>query len=130
MHYSTVIAIVAAIAPFAAADCCYPTNNICSDGTEPTPYCGYGSCNVFGCACEGGCRGAAAAKSSSNSIAADNTATADAFHAANVDGSGELTLQQFTQYVGAQDDDAVYVELFDKYDTDGNGVITLEEILQ
>lgn len=30
--------------------------DICADGTDPTPFCGYGKCNIFGCACEGGCR--------------------------------------------------------------------------
>ncbi|XP_078689835.1 uncharacterized protein LOC144921080 [Branchiostoma floridae x Branchiostoma belcheri] len=28
----------------------------CRDGTEPTPYCGYGPCNMWGCNCKGGCR--------------------------------------------------------------------------
>lgn len=29
---------------------------LCNDGTESTPYCGYGTCNIFGCNCDGGCR--------------------------------------------------------------------------
>lgn len=29
---------------------------VCNDGTEGTPYCGYGSCNIFGYNCAGGCR--------------------------------------------------------------------------
>ncbi|XP_035663063.1 uncharacterized protein LOC118406825 [Branchiostoma floridae] len=28
----------------------------CYDGTQGTPYCGYGPCNWFGCNCRGGCR--------------------------------------------------------------------------
>ncbi|KAH9388474.1 hypothetical protein TYRP_023443 [Tyrophagus putrescentiae] len=28
----------------------------CGDCTLPTPYCGYGPCNIFGCNCDGGCR--------------------------------------------------------------------------
>ncbi|TGZ79457.1 hypothetical protein EX30DRAFT_342336 [Ascodesmis nigricans] len=28
----------------------------CADGTQGTPYCGYGPCNIFGCNCDGGCR--------------------------------------------------------------------------
>ncbi|TGZ79455.1 hypothetical protein EX30DRAFT_397042 [Ascodesmis nigricans] len=48
-----------------AKDCCHPflggCPNIpiipcCGDGTPPTPYCGYGQCNIFGCNCDGGCR--------------------------------------------------------------------------
>ena len=29
---------------------------LCADCTSPTPYCGYGRCNFFGCDCAGGCR--------------------------------------------------------------------------
>ena len=45
--------------------CCHPTwygclgpgvGQACKDGTAPTPYCGYGGCNLFGCDCNGGCR--------------------------------------------------------------------------
>lgn len=36
----------------------------------------------------------------------------DAFQSANVDGTGNLTLAQYTQYMGAADDDAVYVNWF------------------
>ncbi|XP_078689871.1 uncharacterized protein LOC144921103 [Branchiostoma floridae x Branchiostoma belcheri] len=28
----------------------------CADGTQGTPYCGRGPCNIFGCNCNGGCR--------------------------------------------------------------------------
>lgn len=35
----------------------YCASTICKDGTPKTgPYCGYQSCNVFGCNCGGGCR--------------------------------------------------------------------------
>ncbi|KAE8155017.1 hypothetical protein BDV25DRAFT_146854 [Aspergillus avenaceus] len=37
--------------------CCYKVDkDRCADGTAGTPFCGYGPCNIFGCACEGGCR--------------------------------------------------------------------------
>ena len=37
--------------------CCYSdANNKCGDCTDGTPNCGYGPCNFFGCACDGGCR--------------------------------------------------------------------------
>lgn len=30
---------------------------VCDDGTKITgSYCGHGSCNIFGCRCDGGCR--------------------------------------------------------------------------
>lgn len=52
-------------------DCCYSFNYVncpgvggsatdkCADCSDDTPYCGYGKCNIFGCACAGGCRSGA-----------------------------------------------------------------------
>lgn len=34
----------------------YCNSEICGDGTPPTPHCGKGPCNIFGCNCDGGCR--------------------------------------------------------------------------
>lgn len=45
------------ILPMAVAACCRPKPlHNCDDGTRPSPWCGYGTCNIFGCACKGGCR--------------------------------------------------------------------------
>lgn len=50
------------------ADCCYnhailsPNDRnkvldyLCNDGTQSTPCCGNGGCNIFCCNCDGGCR--------------------------------------------------------------------------
>lgn len=54
MQLSTILAILSAITPFAAADCCYKDEGYCRDGTMGTPYCGVGPCNVLGCDCDGG----------------------------------------------------------------------------
>ena len=42
----------------ATADCCncHDGHYGCYDGTECTPCCGYGGCNIFCCNCDGGCR--------------------------------------------------------------------------
>ncbi|KAK0660184.1 hypothetical protein DIS24_g3418 [Lasiodiplodia hormozganensis] len=132
MQPSTLFVILSAIAPFAAAACCRAdSNGICGDGTTGTPYCGYGPCDWTGCNCKGGCRsGSAAAMGSAVEAGASEVPSAtDAFNAANVDGTGNLTLHQYTQYVGAADDDKAYVEWFDKHDTNGDGVLSLEEAL-
>ncbi|CAL8128821.1 unnamed protein product [Orchesella dallaii] len=35
----------------------YSSRKVCGDGTDPTPCCGYKSCNIFCCNCsDGGCR--------------------------------------------------------------------------
>ncbi|KAA8619179.1 hypothetical protein Ptr902_03560 [Pyrenophora tritici-repentis] len=39
----------------ALSACCYPDiYTTCGDGTQGTPRCGIGNCNIFGCACDGG----------------------------------------------------------------------------
>lgn len=41
----------------ALADCCDQAGGIsgeCADGTDATPCCGVGSCNLFCCNCDGG----------------------------------------------------------------------------
>lgn len=69
MHSKFVLtsaAILLGLLALANADCCYYTYNCkeidgkkttrCDDCYEPSHYCGVGSCNVFGCNCDGGCR--------------------------------------------------------------------------
>ena len=34
----------------------YEASKYCMDCSLGTPHCGKGPCNLFGCACEGGCR--------------------------------------------------------------------------
>ncbi|XP_013421533.1 protein Diedel [Lingula anatina] len=49
--------VIATIVNEAKAACCKEDKSgWCIDCTESTPYCGYGKCNIFGCACDGGCR--------------------------------------------------------------------------
>ncbi|PRW44326.1 Diedel [Chlorella sorokiniana] len=67
---AALLAALLLVLPAAQAECCFPhcvkwvngpegpmcLVEKCGDGTEPTPYCGYGKCNIFGCNCDGGCR--------------------------------------------------------------------------
>ena len=40
-----------------ANECCYPDmSGQCLDGSEATPCCGFGACNIFCCNCDDGCR--------------------------------------------------------------------------
>ncbi|XP_013398938.1 uncharacterized protein LOC106165317 isoform X2 [Lingula anatina] len=52
---------LAALIQQAESVCCgakfkYLGGNICADCTKSTPYCSYGKCNIFGCACASSCR--------------------------------------------------------------------------
>ncbi|XP_013416208.1 protein Diedel [Lingula anatina] len=52
-----VACVMATIIQEAEAACCRKDRGwYCADCTKATPYCGYGSCNIFGCACKDGCR--------------------------------------------------------------------------
>ncbi|XP_013416209.1 uncharacterized protein LOC106177849 [Lingula anatina] len=49
--------VIATVIQEAQAVCCGRYKGpFCKDCTKGTPYCGYGGCNIFGCACENGCR--------------------------------------------------------------------------
>ncbi|XP_013407114.1 uncharacterized protein LOC106171350 [Lingula anatina] len=52
------IFLTAVVVQESEAVCCSSGASLrwCVDCTRRTPYCGKGPCNVFGCACEGGCR--------------------------------------------------------------------------
>ncbi len=53
------VLVVAALLLFSStayAVCCSSCSGICADGTCGTPCCGYGSCNIFCCNCDDGCR--------------------------------------------------------------------------
>ncbi|KAK6503372.1 hypothetical protein TWF481_008392 [Arthrobotrys musiformis] len=57
MRYLLSIFIALFSATLALADCCDSDHEgRCEDGTEATPCCGYGSCNLWCCRCDGGCR--------------------------------------------------------------------------
>ena len=44
------------IVPPSSAECCRTSHGQCADGTNGTPCCGVGGCNIFCCHCNGGCR--------------------------------------------------------------------------
>ncbi|XP_013398944.1 uncharacterized protein LOC106165319 [Lingula anatina] len=55
--FALVVTCLAAIVQHTAAICCRETRGIyCLDCTKKTPYCSYGKCNIFGCACASACR--------------------------------------------------------------------------
>ncbi len=84
----TAIIFLAVIAA-ANAVCCPCTSLFrCADGTHCSfGYCGYGPCNVFGCNCDGGCRG--------STITGDEGATAlTRFGAIDKDNNGVIDLSE------------------------------------
>ncbi|KAB2569026.1 Protein Diedel [Lasiodiplodia theobromae] len=142
MHISTLMTILSTVAPIVVAECCGAgfchkttpncfTPNACADGAWATPCCGRGKCNIFCCACDGGCHNPKLAKRLNIKGMERRTAEltdTEAFGQANVDGTGNLTLNQYIQYMGATNDDEVYVSWFNKHDKNGDGIITADEV--
>ncbi|KAH7398653.1 hypothetical protein DE146DRAFT_782297 [Phaeosphaeria sp. MPI-PUGE-AT-0046c] len=57
--FNTSLFALATLVAFVKADCCTPDQpflSYCPDGSDSTPCCGRGSCNVFCCDCDDGCR--------------------------------------------------------------------------
>lgn len=47
--------MLALVVDITNAECCHPNGafGACNDGTKGTPYCGKGTCDMFGCNCAG-----------------------------------------------------------------------------
>ncbi|KAF8884353.1 hypothetical protein BD779DRAFT_1674168 [Infundibulicybe gibba] len=122
----------------AASDACcgcptdgfFASSNLCPDGTECTPYCGYGPCNVFGCNCDGGCRGGNARRSRSIAHAGlvSTGTTEDYFNTADTDNDGQLTYEEWAASVQNtnMDKDALAAR-WAKFDSGNVGYLTKTE---
>ncbi|XP_065217156.1 uncharacterized protein Diedel [Planococcus citri] len=57
------VCVVVMLPSLTTAECCKAVcediplvDALCADCTKASPYCATGSCNMFGCNCDGGCR--------------------------------------------------------------------------
>lgn len=148
-----------------SAECCYYTFkcfkpddhkvNRCADCEEANVYCGYGSCNIFGCNCDGGCRKGNPTLWCWNKVFCENvnksltidTSSMMNFNAENYnenilnlfenhDQNNDKMLDriEFEQLIGnnnieQQQQQSINIDNeFTKLDKDGNNFITLNEI--
>ncbi|KAF8884397.1 hypothetical protein BD779DRAFT_1787308 [Infundibulicybe gibba] len=136
MHFTKLLSLVIFLAPFAlqvqaASDaCCFCGDNFqCGDGTGCTPYCGQGPCNIFGCACSGGCRGAS--KRATRSVARAGLAatgeTEDRFNAADTDNDGKITFEEWAA-TSTNADREVLAAHWAKFDSAGVGYLTKADV--
>ncbi|KAK0615427.1 hypothetical protein DIS24_g11833 [Lasiodiplodia hormozganensis] len=144
MRYSAIFAAAAALLPLVSADCCNADKCLqpmgwdewcakysCDDDTQGTPCCGYGGCNIFCCNCDGGCRragGAPAGRRGLMSARDDKDASDAAFNAADTDNSGNITMQEYTNYMNVGDNSVKHIAWFLKHDKNDDGVITPDEV--
>ena len=109
------IACLTALLPLATAACCNGDDDVrCADGTRSTPCCGYGKCNIFCCACKGGCRHRKRDLPEAFDLADRSDATTTAFMEADTEGTGSITLDRYLEYMAVKGDSEVWVKWFNE----------------
>ncbi|KAF1847617.1 uncharacterized protein K460DRAFT_279871 [Cucurbitaria berberidis CBS 394.84] len=115
MLYLSWIACVTAIIPLATAVCCQgPTTGSCGDGTNGTPCCAHGKCNIFCCNCDGGCRGRSMKRDLPLGLAERSDSIKTSFMEADTEGAGSITVDRYLEYMGVTGDNEVWVKWFEK----------------
>eukprot|EP00058_Branchiostoma_floridae_P014360 XP_002599848.1 hypothetical protein BRAFLDRAFT_95538 [Branchiostoma floridae] len=115
----------------------------CHDGTQGTPYCGYGPCNIFGCNCRGGCRhnkrdvaeealGLLELLRGEQEDTAPEESAMDGRELSDHDTDQDMKLSQeealeMLKLRGDVDTDNLPADWFTSMDTNGNGFIDPEE---
>ena len=107
------MACLAALLPLATAACCNASQGGgCADRTGGTPCCGYGKCNIFCCACKGGCRHSK--RDVPLELEDRSDATTTAFMEADTEGAGSITLDRYLKYMAVEGDSEVWVKWFNE----------------
>jgi hypothetical protein len=109
------VACAIAILPTVIASCCRERCNTCDDGTDPfSACCGRGKCNIFCCNCNGDCRtGRSCGKRDVFAELAERAVSGHAsFQAADLDGTGNLTLERYLEYMKVKEDDPRFTKWF------------------
>ncbi|KAI1844763.1 hypothetical protein JX265_011300 [Neoarthrinium moseri] len=126
MKFFSIALLASAALPGVLSFCC--SGPQCADGTGGTPCCATQSCNIFCCACGGHCRGT----SSKRELLAFDPRVDEsmaAFEAADKSGNGNLTLDDYLEYMSVPDSKKdMWTQWFDKHDKNGDGIITADEI--
>jgi len=136
-------AVLLSLVSYVAGACCGADNkNLCGDNTAGTPCCGYGKCNIFCCACKGGCRhsftstmdellhGGGAAHSFEQ-VEEEAAVCLEKFSAADANGDGKVTFLEWVRSPSAASLDSLPVVAahWEKFDVEGKGYLTEEEAL-
>ena len=131
----------------------------CNDLACSTPCCGIGKCDAFCCRCLGGrrlpgmldvylilagCRQGprftycdfvtptpCATPASYFDVQSDFADNAEAFQPADTNGSGQISLERYLEYMNATNEDSgrpAFTDYFRLHDKDGNGFLTVDEL--
>jgi hypothetical protein len=115
MKSLTLIMGTMSLLPLVIAECCRISYNTgrCKDNTGGTPCCGYGKCDLFCCKCIDGCR--TSGISPFRGLSKRSDSTEGAFIEADTDGTGNLTLDQYLEYMSVGEDTDIWVKWFKTY---------------
>lgn len=94
----------------------------CGDCSSGTPYCGYGSCNIFGCDCDNGCR--------SGECGSDAPDRRRLYNDININLDNKLSLNQTIQWLSSNNMNLNISEIrseFSKFDLNNDGFLSLNE---
>lgn len=130
-----ILFIVVLETPQVLSACCNAgSGGSCADGTTSTPCCGFRSCNIFCCACKGGCRTAPELPRLQRSL---DMGAQEAGHFERFDINGDEHLDVHESYnmfvsggCGGNFTGTVFdfKPIFSKFDKDGNGKISWTEV--
>ena len=111
--------------------------NLCGDCSIGTPYCAYGKCNIFGCACKDGCRtggcsgtGCGRGRRSLDFLLHPSSAK-DARRVvadADLDNDKKVSLEEAKSSLRSVGNNRTITEEFDRLDRNQDGFLTAEEI--
>ena len=121
------LAIAAAFVTVANAECCgCPSSGVCPDGTGCSGFscCAHGSCNIFCCNCDGGCR----TRLPSIYQRIDSLHhTLGRFREIDTDGSNGIDFNEFTRFFSRQPFIESHRDTFNSHDHNGDGQISIQE---
>ncbi|XP_013390178.1 uncharacterized protein LOC106158650 [Lingula anatina] len=148
-----IVALSAALViKHAQAVCCHTVNDVfCGDCSETYTYCGVGWCNLFGCACQGGCKSGCAdikvvvsggwfpsstceclnKRSLARPLSKHVVNPRDVFRNIDIDGDNHISKDEFLDAVvkfhGAKRSALNFDEEFVKMDLNGDNLIDFDE---
>ena len=111
--------------------------NLCGDCSIGTPYCAYGKCNIFGCACKNGCRnggcsggGCGRGRRSLDFLLNPSSATEPSrvIENADLDNDGKVSLEEAKSSLRVVGSNRTISQEFHRLDRNKDGFLTAEEI--
>ena len=124
--FLSVLGVLAIVASTDAECCGCSFNKRCMDGTSCgfTSCCAYGSCNIFCCNCDGGCRTPGLEFEAKQN---DNATHFEFLSIIDKDSSGDVDLQEFENFSMQMPQNMLVYTIFTLLDENEDGHISAKE---